>query len=206
MLFGLLLTLGVAVLSVGLRTFHNSYAQKAGALGILMALWSLAAIMRTRGKRVVAEVTIPRRVLTSIMRVEPESLFYHSGVANVGSFLAGVNNNGLHSPNGITAMFIATGQDVANVAESSAGILFSELTPQRDLYMSLTMPSLIVATSCGCTPTVAKTSGSAAASATASRGAVRPPPTPTHTKASTPAARARASTSARSAVKYCGSR
>src|SRR3954453_7703816 len=37
MFFGLLLTLGVAVLSVGLRTFHNSYAQKAGALGILAA-------------------------------------------------------------------------------------------------------------------------------------------------------------------------
>src|SRR5204862_7176804 len=37
MLFGLLLTLGVAVLSVGLRTFHNSYAQKAGALGMLAA-------------------------------------------------------------------------------------------------------------------------------------------------------------------------
>jgi hypothetical protein len=37
MLFGLLLTLGVAVLSVGLRTFHNSYAQKVGALGILAA-------------------------------------------------------------------------------------------------------------------------------------------------------------------------
>src|SRR5882724_10631363 len=37
MLFGLLLTFGVAVLSVALRTFHNSYAQKAGALGILAA-------------------------------------------------------------------------------------------------------------------------------------------------------------------------
>ncbi len=37
MLFGLLLTLGVVVLSVGLRTFQNSYVQKAGALGILVA-------------------------------------------------------------------------------------------------------------------------------------------------------------------------
>src|SRR5580765_6010004 len=37
MLFGLLLTLGLAVLIVGLRIFHNSYAQKAGALGILAA-------------------------------------------------------------------------------------------------------------------------------------------------------------------------
>src|ERR1700730_12209127 len=37
MLFGLLLTLGVVVLSVGLRSFQDSYAQKAGALGILAA-------------------------------------------------------------------------------------------------------------------------------------------------------------------------
>ena len=37
MLFGFFLTLGVAVLSAGLRSFQNSYAQKAGALGILAA-------------------------------------------------------------------------------------------------------------------------------------------------------------------------
>jgi hydroxymethylglutaryl-CoA reductase (NADPH) len=43
-------------------------------------------------------------------------------------------------------MFIATGQDVANVAESSAGIIYTELTPERDLYISITVPSLIVAT------------------------------------------------------------
>jgi hydroxymethylglutaryl-CoA reductase (NADPH) len=43
-------------------------------------------------------------------------------------------------------MFIATGQDVANVSESSAAILYTELTPEKDLYMSITLPSLIVAT------------------------------------------------------------
>ncbi len=103
-------------------------------------------IMRTRGKRVTAECTIPRNVLIEHMRVEPESLVYHSGVANVGSFLSGANNNGAHSANGITAMFIATGQDVANVSESSAGVLYSEITPEKDLYISITIPSLIVAT------------------------------------------------------------
>ena len=41
---------------------------------------------------------------------------------------------------------IATGQDVANVSESSAGIMYSELTEEGDLYISLTIPSLIVAT------------------------------------------------------------
>jgi len=103
-------------------------------------------VMRTRGKRVVAEVTIPRDVLIQNMRVEPEQLAYHAQVANVGSILSGANNNGLHSANSITAMFIATGQDVANVSESSAAIMYVELTEERDLYLALTIPSLIVAT------------------------------------------------------------
>nr|WP_269468638.1 hydroxymethylglutaryl-CoA reductase [Alteromonas sp. ASW11-130] len=103
-------------------------------------------IMRTRGKRVTAEATIKREHLLSVMRVDPKQIDYHGRVASVGSFLSGVNNTGLHSPNGITAMFIATGQDVANVSESSAGMLYSELTEEGDLYLSLTIPSLIVAT------------------------------------------------------------
>ena len=103
-------------------------------------------IMRTRGKRVTAEVVIQRDILIQQLRVEPEQLAYHHGVSNVGAFLSGANNNGLHAANAITAMFIATGQDVANVAEASAGIIYTELTPDRDLYLSLTLPSLIVAT------------------------------------------------------------
>ena len=57
-------------------------------------------IMRTRGKRVTAEAIVPRDVLVQHMRVEPESLLYHSQIANVGAFLSGANNNGAHSPNG----------------------------------------------------------------------------------------------------------
>jgi hydroxymethylglutaryl-CoA reductase (NADPH) len=103
-------------------------------------------IMRTRGKRVTAEAVIKRDALIQHMRVEPESLTYHNGIANIGAILSGANNNGLHSANAITAIFIATGQDVANVAESSAGIIYTELTPEHDLYISITIPSLIVAT------------------------------------------------------------
>jgi hydroxymethylglutaryl-CoA reductase (NADPH) len=103
-------------------------------------------MMHTRGKRVTAEATIERDVLVQHMRVEPESLHYHWNVSTVGAFLSGANNNGAHSPNAITAMFIATGQDVANVSESSAGIVYTDLTEDGDLYLSLTIPSLIVAT------------------------------------------------------------
>jgi hydroxymethylglutaryl-CoA reductase (NADPH) len=43
-------------------------------------------------------------------------------------------------------MFIATGQDAANVAESSAAFVHAELRPNGDYYYSVTIPSLIVAT------------------------------------------------------------
>ena len=103
-------------------------------------------IMHTRGKRVTAEAVIKREVLNQFMRVDTKTLAFHAGVANIGSILSGANNNGLHSANGITAMFIATGQDVANVSESSAGIMYVNLTEEDDLYIALTIPSLIIAT------------------------------------------------------------
>jgi hydroxymethylglutaryl-CoA reductase (NADPH) len=103
-------------------------------------------VMRTRGKRVVAEAVIKRAVLQQRMRVTPEQLAHHGQVSNIGAFLSGANNNGAHSANGITALFIATGQDVANVSESSAAVLYSELTKEGDLYINITIPSLIVAT------------------------------------------------------------
>lgn len=103
-------------------------------------------IMRTRGKRVTAEIVLKRDVLIQHMRVEPEQLAYHSSVSNVGSILSGANNNGAHSANAITAIFIATGQDVANVSESSAAITYAEITKEGDLYLSITIPSLIIAT------------------------------------------------------------
>ena len=43
-------------------------------------------------------------------------------------------------------LVVTKGQDVANVAEASAGILHVERTPADDLYISITIPSLIVAT------------------------------------------------------------
>lgn len=109
---------------------------------------SMINMMRSRGKRVVAEAVIKRDVLLEIMDTDTESIYYHGKVANIGSMLSGANNNGCHAANAITAIFLATGQDVANVSESSMGILYSELTAENDLYLSVTLPSLIVAT-CG---------------------------------------------------------
>jgi hydroxymethylglutaryl-CoA reductase (NADPH) len=104
-------------------------------------------MLRTRGKRVVAEVTLSNELVKKHMRTTTDVMFRARQVSNLGGFMSGVNNNGAHSANGITAMFIATGQDVANVAESSAAFVFAELDPDtRDYYYSVTIPSLIVAT------------------------------------------------------------
>jgi hydroxymethylglutaryl-CoA reductase (NADPH) len=103
-------------------------------------------MLHTRGKRVVAEATIPDALLRSVMSSSSELMFRARQVSNLGGFMSGVNNNGAHSANGITAIFIATGQDVANVAESSAAFVHAELRPNGDYYYSITIPSLIVAT------------------------------------------------------------
>lgn len=102
-------------------------------------------MLHTRGKRVVAEATVKAEVLRTLMRAEPADVFRLRMRAMTGAVLAGSAYNGPHSANGIAAMFIATGQDEANVVESHAGITFAELTPAGDLYYSVTLPSVICA-------------------------------------------------------------
>ncbi|WP_225993372.1 hydroxymethylglutaryl-CoA reductase [Actinomadura rudentiformis] len=103
-------------------------------------------MLHTRGKRVTAEATIPNELFRRIMRSDTALMFRARQISNLGGFMSGVNNNGAHSANGITAIFIATGQDAANVAESSAAYVHAELRPNGDYYYSVTIPSLIVAT------------------------------------------------------------
>ncbi|MBA3981657.1 MAG: hydroxymethylglutaryl-CoA reductase [Alcanivorax sp.] len=102
--------------------------------------------LHTRGKRVVAEVTLPAALIRDIMHTSAEALHRQRQLSNMGAMMAASVNNGSHFANGITALFIACGQDVANVAESSAGMVYGELKDNGDYYFSITIPSLIVAT------------------------------------------------------------
>ena len=100
----------------------------------------------TRGKRVVAEARLSKQLLHELLGVDTRTMFRWRQVSNVGALLAGASNNGAHAANGVTAVFIATGQDVANVAESHAAITYTQLLDDGDYYWSVTLPSLIVAT------------------------------------------------------------
>lgn len=100
----------------------------------------------TRGRRVVAEAVVDRQVLHDLMGVDTRTLFRYRQVSNAGAFLADSASNGAQAANALAALFIATGQDAANVAESHAAISYSQLLDDGDYYWSVTLPSLIVAT------------------------------------------------------------
>jgi hydroxymethylglutaryl-CoA reductase (NADPH) len=103
-------------------------------------------MLRTRGKRVIAEATIPDALLREHVNATSADMYRHRQVSHLGGWQAGANNNGAHSANAITAMFIACGQDVANVSESSTAFVYAERRDNGDYYYSITLPSLIVGT------------------------------------------------------------
>jgi hydroxymethylglutaryl-CoA reductase (NADPH) len=102
-------------------------------------------MIQTRGKRVIAEFTLKRDVAKELLRIDTEWLYKYRQIASVGTHLAGGAYSGAHAANGIAAMFIATGQDAANVAESHAGLNYGELLDNGDFYWSVTLPALICA-------------------------------------------------------------
>ncbi|HWE14849.1 MAG TPA: hydroxymethylglutaryl-CoA reductase [Solirubrobacteraceae bacterium] len=103
-------------------------------------------MLLTRGKRVVAEAVIKNDVLQRLMGVDTKTLYDYRQIGMVGGFLAGSSYNGAHAANGLTAIFIATGQDVANISEAHAGITYARLRDNGDYYWSVTLTSLIIAT------------------------------------------------------------
>ncbi len=102
--------------------------------------------LHTRGKHVIAEAILKQDVLQSVMRADTRQIFRMRNISNIGAMMADSANNGLQAANGIASLFIATGQDEANVVESHAGFFFCELRADNDLYVAVTLPSLIVAT------------------------------------------------------------
>ena len=103
-------------------------------------------MLLTRGRRVVAEAVIPKDLFQEIMGIDTRELFWARQIQMAGAFLAASANNGAHAANGLAALFIATGQDVADISESHAAISYSQLLENGDYYWSITLTSLIVAT------------------------------------------------------------
>ena len=100
---------------------------------------------RGKGKRVTAGALVPHDILRMYLHVTAEQLQRVWQSTVIGHLQAGALGYNAHYANGLTAMFIATGQDVANVANSAVGITNFELVPEG-VYVSATLPALSVAT------------------------------------------------------------
>jgi hydroxymethylglutaryl-CoA reductase (NADPH) len=104
-------------------------------------------VVKGRGKKVSADVVIPRKIVKEALRTTPEEMS-HSCYSNY--LMAGANIGTItynhHFANGLAALFIACGQDVAYVAESSVGSTIMDTTGDGDLYVSVNLPDLIIAT------------------------------------------------------------
>jgi len=103
-----------------------------------------------RGKKVTAETELPRTVVENLLRTTPEKMAQYWQTSTLGVVQSGAIGAQGHVANGLAAMFIACGQDVACVAEASVGITRMELT-ETGLYVSVTLPNLIVGTVGGST-------------------------------------------------------
>lgn len=100
-----------------------------------------------RGKTVVAEAVIKREVVMEKLKTTPEDAADVCIRKNLlGSGLAHAYGLNAHVANIVAAIFIATGQDCAQVVESSMAITTAEVTSEGDLYVSVTLPSLEVGT------------------------------------------------------------
>jgi len=99
-----------------------------------------------RGKRVCADICIPRQLVVDTLHTTPERMVDYWYAGALGGVMSGTTGIQGHFANGLTALYLACGQDVACVAESATGMTRLEITAEGDLYASVTLPNIMVGT------------------------------------------------------------
>jgi len=103
-------------------------------------------MIRGRGKSVIAEALIPKEVVEKRLHASTDSIVETSIRKNlVGSSLSVTMGANAHAANMVAAIYIATGQDPAQVVSGSMTTTMCE-DVDGDLYISVRMPSIEVGT------------------------------------------------------------
>lgn len=103
-------------------------------------------VLEGRGVSVIAEATISKKLLEEKFRVTPEKVAELCRVKCLqGSVLAGSHGFNAHIANILAAMYIAHGQDPAQIVEGSQAIT-DAMVADGDLYVSCFLPALEVGT------------------------------------------------------------
>ncbi len=107
---------------------------------------SAQSFLSVRGKKVTAEVTLPAALVQKRLHTSPKQMVNYWRMSAIGGTLTGTIGVQGHYANGLAAIYLACGQDVACVAESAVGVTRFEVTESGDLYAAVTLPNLIVGT------------------------------------------------------------
>jgi hydroxymethylglutaryl-CoA reductase (NADPH) len=99
-----------------------------------------------RGKKVTAEIILSADIVKDVLKTTPKAMAAYWLSSTLGVIQSGAIGAQGHYANGLAALFIATGQDVACVSEAAIGITRLEETTDGSLYASVTMPNLIIGT------------------------------------------------------------
>ena len=98
-----------------------------------------------RGHGVIAETHITKSVMSRVLNVDPDFVIENWTYFPIVSAMAGTLGNAIHASNALTAIYIATGQDTACVAENSVGHFTVEKVDDG-ITWRLTLPSMTVGT------------------------------------------------------------
>jgi hydroxymethylglutaryl-CoA reductase (NADPH) len=104
---------------------------------------SYLGLLTGRGRKVTASVLIPDELVKRKLHTSVERILEYGKVANLGALLSGQLGAQAHYANGLAALYIATGQDAACVAESATGYTRMD---HRDggIFISVTLPNILV--------------------------------------------------------------
>jgi hydroxymethylglutaryl-CoA reductase (NADPH) len=103
-------------------------------------------LFRPYGKEVAIDCTLPADVVETYLGTSTRELVAFIAAARLGAIQAGALGMNAHFANGLAAIFIACGQDVAQVVNASIGFADAELVGNDDLYVFARLPNLVVGT------------------------------------------------------------
>lgn len=123
--------------ATGFEIFSGAESEKRASA----ALWEGG-----KGKWLVAGARVPAAILRRYLRVDAAALGEYARRSLAVHVASGTSAHNGQLANGLAAIFIACGQDVANVVNAATGVTLFEELPGGDLYASLTLPALTLGT------------------------------------------------------------
>lgn len=107
---------------------------------------SAMSFVGVRGRKVTASVELSGEDIEKHLHTTPRRMEEYWRMSALGGVMSGSIGVQGHYANGLAALYLATGQDAACVAESAVGVTRMEQRDGDKLFVSVTLPNIILGT------------------------------------------------------------